>query len=422
MLKNSSFDKIRVIKTFGNSMNPLFRSGDVIFLKQVPFQKIRINDIVGVKKGKIVFVHRVIYRTSDYLLTKGDANPRVDGKILAGNVLGIVEKIKRKGQESTPDKLYLFQSLLYFKEIKKVKRAFDKAGIDFAILKGLPLHLYLEKKIPRRIYSDCDLLVKENDIGKIEKIMKNVGYKKFNDSLSNLHDKFKERDPEISFYKKLNNAIVFFDIHLEVVFMMTKLGKLEGLYPRSMVKKITEKLLDETQNIKIDGESFRILSWENLLVYLCLHLFHHNYKGSYRYELIKTLIEKKRINYAQCAETIKTFRLENFVFACFPILLKYYKTRVPQSFLKEIRPSKKIKLINKIILKSDIFSQNDRLSGGEERFKLIFNLSPSPFYRKTLEFFNPQVIYSIFFVLTRRLKRRFYSIKPFFLRLAIKSS
>ncbi len=104
-----------------------------------------------VKKNTHLFTHRVIYKTVNYLVTKGDNSFESDGKILPRHIIAKVYKIKRNTQTFNPESLYLLQSTLYLQEINQIKKLFEREKIDFVFLKGLPLHLYYEKTHPRRM-------------------------------------------------------------------------------------------------------------------------------------------------------------------------------------------------------------------------------------------------------------------------------
>ncbi|MFN4212726.1 MAG: hypothetical protein ACK4FL_02050, partial [Microgenomates group bacterium] len=56
------------------------------------------------------------------------------------------------------------------------------------------------------------------------------------------------------------------------------------------------------------------------------------------------------------------------------------------------------------IKKTNIFDDEPRIKAGINRFKNLFFLSPQPLWRKFLVFFNRQVLYSLFWVLWRKLK------------------
>jgi len=64
-----------------------------------------------------------------------------DGKIHPQQIIRKVYQVKRDGRIFDPESLYLLQSTLYFQEIVKIKKAFEREGIGFVFLKGLPLHI-----------------------------------------------------------------------------------------------------------------------------------------------------------------------------------------------------------------------------------------------------------------------------------------
>lgn len=404
------------IKTFGSSMSPLLQDGDVLYLKKERFLKTQVSDIITVKKKRLYFTHRVIYKNHSYAITKGDNNLSSDGKIYPKNIVGIVYKVKRDlpagRQVFGIDDLYLMHSTFYFQEIVKVKRTLEKARINFLILKGLPLHLYFEGKHPRRLYADCDLLLKRNNSLQARAIFKKLGYKEVDSSLSSFQKKIKDKESEVSYYKILNDFPIVFDVHLEVVFMMTQLGKLDTLYSQKLIDRLTHTFLREKRVIQIQHENFPILSIENLFIYLALHLFHHNFQGAFRYELIKTLISKKHLDYAQIKRTIENYKLKNFVYPCILLLKKHYNIPFPINFLNNTSLDKNIlQFIKKNILSVNIFDDEGRMTSGVERFKNLFYLSPRPLFIRSLVFLNLQVIYAIFWILYKILSLQINNIK-----------
>ena len=327
------------IKTFGDSMRPLLLDGDVVFFKKKLYPKIKVDDIVVVKKNKTFLTHRVIYKRENYLVTKGDYDNLSDGKIYSKNVIGIVYKIKRSGQTFGIDNLYLFQSTLYFQEIVKVKKAFEKAKIDFLFLKGLLLHLYFEKYYPRRLYRDCDILVAKNQFKKAKRVLFKMGYKEYGQIISATLQQLKSREPEVNLCKEVNGVIVTFDLHQEIVFMAQMTG-LNSLYPHTLINQFSKDLLREKRRVAILNESFSILSIDNLLIYTALHLYHHNFVGPFRYELMRIFLKNKELDYEKVVGKVKNYRLQSFIYSCFLFLQKYYNVDIPYVFMDQIKPPK----------------------------------------------------------------------------------
>ncbi|GIW63852.1 MAG: hypothetical protein KatS3mg091_654 [Patescibacteria group bacterium] len=397
MDKIKNFLKKFGMLTYGNSMLPLFFINDKVFIKERSFSKIKINDIVLFTNFGKLIGHRVVYKSNKYIITKGDNALLSDGKIFPNQILGVIYKIKRNGRFFNPNTFYLIQSTHYFNEIVKIKKSFDKEKINYVFLKGLPLHLYYEGKHPKRIYADCDVLIDKNDFEKAEKILFGFGYKKADTSLSKIQKKLIDKEVENAFWKVIDGFSVVFDLHLEVVFMMTQLGSLDALYPQKFIDKLTEEFLKTKRKVKILNENFLILNTKYLILYLVLHLFHHNFKGAFRYEFLNQVIKKtgnKEKIFQEIVEIVERYKLNNFIYPVFYLLKKYYQTPMPKSFLKQISIKNSLtrKLADKIIKKINIFDDDPRIQAGINRFLNLFFFSPNPFWKRIFVFFNPQVI------------------------------
>ena len=401
------------LKSTGQSMLPILRPNDIVYFKKTPFLKIKVNDLIIFKKKNQLITHRVIYKTKKYLITKGDNNPNSDGKIYPKQVLGRVYQIKRNGQIFKPETLYLIQSTYYFSEIVKIKNEFDKENINYVFLKGLPLHLYFEGTHPKRLYADCDVLIDKKDFQKAEEIFLKNHYQKAELHWSKTAKKMQKKELEATFYKKTNQFIITFDIHLQLVDLsIVHLGHFNELYPQKLIDDLTEEFLKTKRKIKINNEPFLIPDTCYLILYLALHLFHHNSTGAFRYDFLNKVIKKSKISiksWQEIALIIKKYQLNNFVFPVFFLLKKYYKTSVPPLFIRSIQPVNPLtrKLINKLT-KINIFNDESRLRAGIKRFLYLFIFSPSPFWKKILIIFNPQVIFAVFWVVWKKIKNYFW--------------
>lgn len=398
------------LKSQGKSMQPILFDNDIVYFKKTTFSKIKVNDFVVFYQKKKIICHRVIYKTDGYLITKGDNALSSDGKIYPRQILGRVYRVKRNGQFFDPQTLYLIQSTHYFNEIVKIKNEFDRQKINYLFLKGLPLHLYFEGEHPKRLYADCDVLIDQKDFNRAQKILYRFGYQKSDTALSTLQKKLKDKEVENAYWRTINNFSVIFDLHTEVVFMMTQLGKLDQLYPQQLINQLTAEFLTTKKKIKINDEQFLILHFEFLILYLALHLFHHNFQGSFRFQFFDTVIRKSKLNtkdWQKIAQITAGYKLNNFVYPVFYLAKKYYQTPIPNYFLNQIKPSSPLanKLINKLTLNS-ILTEEPRLKAGVNRFKNLFFLSPNPLWKKIFVFFNPQVVYSVFFVVFNRIKEK----------------
>jgi len=81
----------------GGSMSPFIRNGDVV--QVVPLKgKINLGDVVFYRSsyGKTV-IHRVIQRSKESIITRGDSVPSPDQPVLSKQVLGWVVCVEKNG-------------------------------------------------------------------------------------------------------------------------------------------------------------------------------------------------------------------------------------------------------------------------------------------------------------------------------------
>ncbi len=83
----------RVFNVLTGSMRPQYNEGDLIYVKEVPPEEIKIGDPITfvLNENLIVATHRVVdidYETSHFY-TKGDANDIVDAPVHFKNVIGV---------------------------------------------------------------------------------------------------------------------------------------------------------------------------------------------------------------------------------------------------------------------------------------------------------------------------------------------
>jgi len=366
-------------------MYPLLHDGDVVYYHKVSYSKSKIDDLVLVQTKQNYFTHRLIYKALKYTITKGDNNPRADGKIRPSQIIGRITKVKRGKEVFDPEQLYLIQSTLYFAEIIKIKHAFEQAGINFVYLKGLPLHLYYEKTYPRRIYADCDVLIEKSEQLTAKKILSSFGYKEVNTAVF-VSELYRKNQPEFSFVKYINSFSVVFDVHVEVLFMTKHLGSLNMLYPQKLIDKLSAKFLEKKRIVRLKGETWPILSPANLIVYLALHFFHHNYRGAFRLQFLEKVIAKENSRssklWLQINKLVKDYNLTNFVK---PVLSKH-KLKANYSNL-------------------EIFSDELRSKAGITRFINLVKLSPASWFSKMMVFINPAVLINLCIVVKEKLKK-----------------
>jgi hypothetical protein len=88
------------LKAKGNSMAPFVQNGDVLILSP---GGISVGDVVAfrVAQGDRIAVHRVVRKTGDRYLIRGDCCSEPDGRIAGADMLARVSRVERRGKEVT---------------------------------------------------------------------------------------------------------------------------------------------------------------------------------------------------------------------------------------------------------------------------------------------------------------------------------
>jgi hypothetical protein len=185
---------------------------------------------------------------------------------------------------------------------------------------------------------------------------------------------------------------------------MTQIRDISPLYSKKKITEMSNNFLNQKKIIKIASNNFPILSENNMLIYLSLHFFHHNFRGIFRMEFLHIFIKtnyQKNIVWADIMNKINHYEIVNFIFPVFILLKKYFQTPIPSYFIDNlaIRNNKYFKKVTHI----RIFDDQGRGEAGIERLLNIFNFSNSPIYKKVLIIFNRQFISFTFLILKARL-------------------
>jgi len=373
-----------LVKTKGIALTdePFIRANDELFFEKVGLQDIKVEDLLLIKSREGSVVRQVVYCGLGKIITKGDKAQAYE--TVPDDIVGRVIKYKRGQVTLYPQRAYLIQSTIYLAEIAKIALIFTKEKIDYVFVKGLPLHLYYEKTHPKRIYQDCDLLVSGNEARtRVHQLLTQRGYvlRESSENDYSTHTENLARAPEVVYYKRIRGFPVVLDIHYEAVFLMIQLRKLESFYPHRLVDRLTQKLLDEGKFVKIGNERFRVLPRSLLILYLTLHLFHHNYRGAFRYQFIHNLIQSRytrQTDFTELLRLIQQYKLKKFLFPVFFLLQKHYQTALPRNFLNKLGNSTNWEYSLLRLETLNIFSYESRFGSGIRRFLFLFLLSPQP--------------------------------------------
>lgn len=219
------------------------------------------------------------------------------------------------------------RNMLFYKELRKILKVFEKEKIDVILLKGIYLAKYVYKDIGLRPMGDIDLLVKKKQVNKTREVLKklNFDYK----GATAHHDRY------------TNKKGINIEIHFEIDRQRPDLSDID---PANFFKDVQSNILNREYN----------------LVYLCIHQNKHLKCGAglnlkWLFD-IAFLTKEENINFYKFRKLTKRMDMNNNVYFVF---LLYKKILDPDFNLKNInQPSVINKKIMNYITSKMSFSNN----------------------------------------------------------------
>jgi len=397
-------NKTCLYQVVGNSMFPVLKDDDVITTEYTPLKKIQINDIIAIRKGGGIVIHRVVYKSSGkswVIYTHGDNNDFIDQGSHLKDIIGKVAAVNRNGKTHSVSEYEKKKSTVYQREIEMLITAFAQKEISYIFLKGLPLYLFYSQSPTLKSYQDCDILIKKEAVLKVIKQMNEWGYVQT--------EKNKPYQHEITFYKVINSVKVVFDIHVELGLGMRIIGPLYELYPKQTAEQFSNELLKSIRMVMVPPFKTKVPLpvAEMLILFLFQHLFRHNFMGASRYGLISEIVQKEQVDYKKFVSNVRQYKLSKYIFPGVAIYNKLFFPKIPQNVVSQLGLEAKKCSPEKKKTWSTYLSKGTRDERGIKKFINIFLLSPEPFKHKIRIFIKPYLYIGIIRYVIERVGKLF---------------
>lgn len=202
------------------------------------------------------------------------------GKVFFNRVNGLVYKNLLK-YNSVPREVRMSLELNYYAQVERnnkqknalklVSKLFTENDIKHAFLKGSILNYFIYED-GMRISNDVDILVSNKDLNKITKLLEGEGYiqgeynKKTGeiDAASKLKKMYvRANTHEVCSFAKLNECKFLNVNEIDINFKLSAVDTLET----------TELMLNNLNNVEIDGEKVYTLQWDWFFIQLASHLY-----------------------------------------------------------------------------------------------------------------------------------------------------
>ena len=217
----------------------------------------------------------------------------------------------------------LTRNMLYYNELSKILQSFMDAGIEAIILKGAALAETVYKDIGLRRFGDIDFLVHESDLQKAKQKLSEQGYI-LDEHVSPIeyNEKF---GCDLNYAK---NSYVF-EIHWHIA---RKTGS------DRFVKIEIDRMWENAQPARIAGVDTFVLSPEDLLFHLCVHLPKHCYSRLIWFCDISEVV-KRGISWKYVVENAKKYRAKAYMYYGLHFADELLGCDIPSNVLSELKPS-----------------------------------------------------------------------------------
>lgn len=289
----------------------------VLFLSRITFEDRVADQIEAVLKGSISW--DAVYRLS---LLHGVAS------LLYHNFkklkLNIPHEIIKKFEASYF--ATLAQNIRFHNELGQILGGVVKEGAEPIVLKGIPLCHYLYGNLGLRPSVDIDLLFKFNDIIRLSRFFESMGYEGTDEDPQELR--------RCHWFKRGLVKRVGFPVFLDVQWnwaQSTRARPDMGLaWGRSQI-------------ILLDGLPVRLLSLEDMLLYLCTHLSNHSFilRLIWVCDIHEIICQKGlTLDWAYIFREASRQRLQTPLFVTLNYMRRVYGSNIPTRVLKKIKISK----------------------------------------------------------------------------------
>lgn len=272
----------------------------------------------------------------------------------------------------------LNQNRICFERLIEILKVFNKVKIKVILLKGSHLAQFIYQDIGIRSMADIDILVKKDDLDKVEGLLLQMGYD-YPQLGQTVYDFFKvNRDTQgqvclIERYKTnhyhlypLSDSIKHLEIHWTIVRPTSPFNiDIAGLWKRA-------------KKVEVSRTNAMGLSPEDLLLHHSLHTSYshkYNFRGIKQLYDIATIIDHyaHEIDWDQLQLRAYEWGIEKYLYLTLRLSQEILGASVPDSILHDLKP----KLFNeKIVLEA----QRRILSNEINKFTTASINSPEKFY------------------------------------------
>ncbi|UPT76862.1 nucleotidyltransferase family protein [Sulfurovum sp. XGS-02] len=230
------------------------------------------------------------------------------------------------------------RNMLMSAELIRIMKLLEDNGIEALAFKGPTLAQQVYGDITLRQFGDLDVLIKKEDIYKIDDLLQSHGYKRLL-TLTPVQEKI-----WIKYAHDLGLIHSQKGTHFEMHWSF-----LDEDYPMQLN---LDSYWNNLQKIEINGKKIPTFSSENLLVYLCIHGSKHLWERIGWIKDIDLLIKNYEIDWERINEISKNTNFERMIYLGLLLSNELFDTPLPSDINTQIQRVPKIDIVSKFILES----------------------------------------------------------------------
>jgi len=216
----------------------------------------------------------------------------------------------------------LSRGMLMYSVFTKAVKALNANGIKVIVLKGAYLSEKLYGDIALRQFSDIDLLVNEEFGVKCIKILEQIGFKPFGNSV---YDMIREHTGIVHYLPMVLNGVSI-EIHIRL-----------HLKSNNYNIKVNEFIASAIP-VNISDVNVYALNTYDLLIHLCVHLDTHFAKGGIQFNGFSDIVNVvdiygADIDWCDFIESCRNHECEKVVFKYLYIAFKYFNVTIPEQII-----------------------------------------------------------------------------------------
>lgn len=234
----------------------------------------------------------------------------------------------------------LSYNMLFYEELGQILDRFSDEGIDIMVLKGAVLAELFYHNPGLRSFKDIDLMVRIENLGRGEEILKGMGYDtnpKLKDlsekglALDDYYRKFHPHLPQL--YKTSARGGYIVELHWALTALSLPYQiDAEGVWRRAL-------------RARISGREAWIMSKEDMIIHLAVHLARHRFAAGLQDYLDLGLLCSSEVNWIRLMDIVRENKLQKPLYYSLVYTKNLLGAAMPNDIIKGFEPDSFTQLV-----------------------------------------------------------------------------